>query len=61
MKKIEEMIKTEEKKHQDLSKELRIRQEEKDRWKMKAKYKRKKLKNYKHQDQKKDQFIANLI
>ena len=61
MKKIEEMIKTEEKKHQDLSKELRIRQEEKDKWKMKAKYKRKKYKKYQHQDQKKDQFIANQL
>ena len=56
MMKIEEM-----KKHQDLSKELKIRQEEKDRWKMQVNFKRKNMKNLKHQDQRKDQFIANQM
>ena len=56
MMKIEEM-----KKHQDLSKELKIRQEEKDRWKMQVKFKRKNIKNLKRQDQRKDQFIANQM
>ena len=56
MMKIEEM-----KKHQDLLKELKILQEEKDRWKMQVKFKRKNIKNLKRQDQRKDQFIVNQM
>ena len=61
LKKIEEIMKVEEmKKHQDLLKDLTIRQEE-NRWMMKIKFKRKKLKNLKFQDQRKDQFIISQL